>query len=67
MKKKVMGIIAVIAIAAVAGYNVYTSQNDVKLSTCLSLLSTSTLQACATTPYLKIRQEKKKAVDATPM
>ena len=33
MKKKVMGIIAVVSIAAVAGYNVYTSQNDnVKLS-----------------------------------
>lgn len=32
MKKKVMGIIVVVAIAAVAGYNVYTSQNDVKLS-----------------------------------
>lgn len=27
-----MGIIAVFAIAAVAGYNVYVSQNDVKLS-----------------------------------
>lgn len=27
-----MGILAVVAIAAVAGYNVYTSQNDVKLS-----------------------------------
>lgn len=27
-----MGIIVVVAIAAVAGYNVYTSQNDVKLS-----------------------------------
>lgn len=32
MKKKVIGIIAVIAIASVAGYNVYTSQNNVKLS-----------------------------------
>lgn len=32
MKKKVIGIIAVLAIAAVAGYNVYTSQNNVKLS-----------------------------------
>lgn len=32
MKKKVMGIIAVVAIAAIAGYNTFTSQNDVKLS-----------------------------------
>lgn len=32
MKKKIMGIIAVVAIAAVAGYSVYTSQNNVKLS-----------------------------------
>ncbi|WP_294629101.1 NVEALA domain-containing protein [uncultured Bacteroides sp.] len=32
MKTKIMGCIAVVAIAAVAGYNVYTSQNDVKLS-----------------------------------
>lgn len=31
MKKKVMGIIAVVAVAAVAGYNVY-AQDDVKLS-----------------------------------
>lgn len=32
LKKKVIGIIVVIAIAAVARYNVYTSQNNVKLS-----------------------------------
>lgn len=32
MKKKIMGLIAVVAIAAVAGYNVYTSQNNVRLS-----------------------------------
>ena len=32
MKKKVLGVIAVVAVAAIAGYNVYTSQNDVKLS-----------------------------------
>lgn len=32
MKKKMMGIIAIAAVAVVAGYNVYTSQNDVKLS-----------------------------------
>lgn len=31
MKKKIMGLIAIVAIAA-AGYNVYTSQNNVKLS-----------------------------------
>lgn len=28
MKKKIMGLIAVVAIATVAGYNVYTSQNN---------------------------------------
>ena len=32
MKKKVLGVIAVVAVAAIAGYNVYTSQNDVKLA-----------------------------------
>lgn len=32
MKKKIMGLIAVVAIAVVAGYNIYTSQNNVKLS-----------------------------------
>lgn len=32
MKKKMMGIIAIVAVAIVAGYNVYTSQNDMKLS-----------------------------------
>lgn len=32
MKKKMMGIIAIVAVAAVAGYNVYTSQKNVKLS-----------------------------------
>ena len=32
MKKKIMGLIAIVAIAAVAGYNIYTSQNNVKLS-----------------------------------
>ncbi|TGY25140.1 NVEALA domain-containing protein [Bacteroides caecimuris] len=32
MKKKVMGIIAVVAIAVVAGYNVCASQNNMKLS-----------------------------------
>lgn len=32
MKKKILGIIAVVAIAAIAGHNIYTSQNDVKLS-----------------------------------
>ena len=32
MKKKIMGFIAIVAIAAVAGYNIYTSQNNVKLS-----------------------------------
>lgn len=33
MKKKIIGIISVVAIAVVAGYNVYASQNDnVKLS-----------------------------------
>lgn len=28
MKKKIMGLIAVVAIVTVAGYNVYTSQNN---------------------------------------
>ena len=32
MKKKIMGLMAVIAIAAIAGYNMFTSPNDVKLS-----------------------------------
>ena len=32
MKKKMMGIIAIVAIAAVAGYNVYVSQSNAKLS-----------------------------------
>lgn len=32
MKKKIIGIISVVAIAVVAGYNVYTSQNNAKLS-----------------------------------
>lgn len=32
MKKKIVGVIAVVAIAAMAGYNVYSSQNDGKLS-----------------------------------
>ena len=32
MKKKMMGFIAIVAIAAVAGYNVDTSRNNMKLS-----------------------------------
>lgn len=32
MKKRMMGFIAIVAIVAVAGYNVDTSQNNVKLS-----------------------------------
>ena len=32
MKKKLMGIVTIIAIAAVAGYNVYASRSNVKLS-----------------------------------
>lgn len=32
MKKKIMGLIAIVAIAAVAGYNVYASQYNMKLS-----------------------------------
>ncbi|MEY8687492.1 NVEALA domain-containing protein [Bacteroides sp. AN502(2024)] len=32
MKKKIMGIIAIVVVATVAGYNVYTSQNNVRLS-----------------------------------
>ncbi len=32
MKKKIMGLIAIVAIVAVAGYNIYVSQSNVKLS-----------------------------------
>ena len=32
MKKKLMGLITVVAIATIAGYNMFTSPNDVKLS-----------------------------------
>lgn len=32
MKKKVMGIVAIVAIIAFVGYNIYTSQNNMKLS-----------------------------------
>ncbi len=32
MKKKIMGLIVVVAITAIAGYNMFTSSNDVKLS-----------------------------------
>lgn len=32
MKKKVIGVIAIVAIAVIAGYNVYTSHTNVKLS-----------------------------------
>ena len=32
MKQKIMSIIAVVAVAAITGYNVYTSQSNVKLS-----------------------------------
>ena len=32
MKKKMMGFIAIVAIVAVTGYNAYTSQNNMKLS-----------------------------------
>jgi hypothetical protein len=32
MKKKMMGIIAAVAVAVVAGYNIYASQSNVKLS-----------------------------------
>ena len=32
MKKKLMGIVTIIAIAAGAGYNVYASRSNVKLS-----------------------------------
>lgn len=32
MKKKIMGIIAILAVVAVAGYNVLTSHKDVNLS-----------------------------------
>ena len=32
MKKKLMGIVAIVAIATITGYNVYTSQNNVKVT-----------------------------------
>lgn len=32
MKKKIMGFVAIVAIAVTSGYNVYTSQNNMKLS-----------------------------------
>ena len=32
MKKKIMGLIAIVAIATIAGYNVCASQNNMKLS-----------------------------------
>lgn len=33
MKKNIIGVVTIVAVAVVAGYNVYTSQNDnVKLS-----------------------------------
>lgn len=32
MKKKLIGIIAIVAVAVVAGYNIYASQSNVKLS-----------------------------------
>ena len=36
MRNKIMGIIALAAVAAVGGYNVYTSQRDMKLSDLMS-------------------------------
>ncbi|WP_294628214.1 NVEALA domain-containing protein [uncultured Bacteroides sp.] len=32
MKKKIMGLIAIVAIAVVAGYNIYTSQSNMRMS-----------------------------------
>ncbi|MBD3589311.1 NVEALA domain-containing protein [Bacteroides sp. GM023] len=53
MKKKVMGIIAIIAIAAVAGYNVYTSQYNVKLSV-LALANVEALAQSGEYPDMEI-------------
>ena len=32
MKKKLMGIISIVAVAAVAGYNMYSSRSEIRLS-----------------------------------
>ena len=45
MKKKLMGLIAVVAIAIVTGYNAYTSQNNAKLSS----LALNNIEALADT------------------
>lgn len=43
MKRRLIGIISIVAIIAFAGYNIYTSRNDVKLSS----LALSNIEALA--------------------
>ncbi|KAB4464792.1 hypothetical protein GAN98_06410 [Bacteroides thetaiotaomicron] len=43
MKKKLISMMAIVAVAIIAGYNVYTSQNNVKLSS----LALSNVEALA--------------------
>ena len=52
MKKKMMGIIAIVAIAAVAGYNVYVSQSNAKLSN----LALNNIEALADDEHVAITQ-----------
>lgn len=58
MKKKVMGIIAVVAVAAVAGYNVYTSQSNVKLSALVLANVEALANPEVDIPYICVGEEK---------
>ena len=51
MKKKMMGFIAIVAIVAVTGYNAYTSQNNMKLSS----LTLANVEALGASPEIDIR------------
>lgn len=67
MKKKIMGIIAVAAIAAVVGYNVHASHNNVKLSD-LALANVEALagnESSATTHTLECGASGVKMCEAT--
>ena len=50
MKKKLMGLIAIVAIATIAGYNVCASQNNMKLSD----LTLANVEALAASPEVDI-------------
>ena len=50
MKKKIMGFVAIVAIAVTLGYNVYTSQNNMKLSD----LTLANVEALAASPEVEI-------------